>query len=715
MRSRVTPFNSFVYNLNRIRFTFGEHYYDMLKSWIDLNYRMIRMWSRRYFLLQCKYNNIFPSHLMHINENRFHIIHYKSKLRLAKALHTFRRVILNTEIFDLNRIIDSLTNKLSHVSKILSDSLPTFIWNSITNHHLSSFNNLHIKLFSSYKKKFLWLQHLTKLNKTKEIKPIEFSCLVNGVNNKVLKASQKNPITSNNEILVQTKIDPTQFLDYPSDPLNTINNKWFINLSDSSIPAEISKLLQLGDKFSLPVSFNKKIAIHETIKDVESNIKSFQLENQVRIRNTIIPQFHKFLHLKTTVNTTTELLTSLTNSTKNFCQKNPEIIFTRADKGNITVALNKNDYFKKMEVLLGDTNTYTLIKKDPSTSIEKKLNDLIKNWYKKEYITKSEMLQLRSSDSLLPKAYGLPKIHKANAPLRIIVSSMNTALYPFAKFLNKILSDNIPPTKYHVRNGFELCSALSSKFIPVDCKLVSFDVTSLFTNVPIELAINSIEKRWELIERHTKIIKNEFIAAIKMLLSSTYFIFNKKIYKQTFGTPMGSPLSPIISDLVMRDLEDNVLNALNIQPILYYRYVDDIILSTYEEEIHNVLKEFNNYHPRLQFTIETEVNHTLNFLDVTLLIKNNRIVTDWFHKTTFSGRYLSFFSNHPINHKIGTIYGLVDHAIKLSHPSFYEKNLILCIKILLDNGYPLDLIFFKAEKIVRTKNNDCERLSSHRF
>jgi len=43
---------------------------------------------------------------------------------------------------------------------------------------------------------------------------------------------------------------------------------------------------------------------------------------------------------------------------------------------------------------------------------------------------------------------------------------------------------------------------------------------------------------------------------------------------------MGSPLSPIISDLVMRNLEDNVLNSLNIQPILYYRYVDDIILST---------------------------------------------------------------------------------------------------------------------------------------
>jgi len=138
------------------------------------------------------------------------------------------------------------------------------------------------------------------------------------------------------------------------------------------------------------------------------------------------------------------------------------------------------------------------------------------------------------------------------------------------------------------------------------CKLVSFDVISLFINVPIELAINSIEKRWEHIEWHTKIIKSEFIAAIKFILSSTYFNFNKKIYKQTFGTPMGSPLSPIISDLVMRDLKDNVLNSLNIQLISYYQYVDDVILSTYEEEIHSILKKFNSYHLRLKFTMKSE-------------------------------------------------------------------------------------------------------------
>jgi len=92
-----------------------------------------------------------------------------------------------------------------------------------------------------------------------------------------------------------------------------------------------------------------------------------------------------------------------------------------------------------MEDALEDINTYITVKKDPSISIEKKLNKMIKKWYGKDYITKKEMLQLRANDSLLPKVY-LPKIHKENIPLRIIVSSVNTTLYLLAKFLNKVNS-----------------------------------------------------------------------------------------------------------------------------------------------------------------------------------------------------------------------------------------------------------------------------------
>ncbi|KYM94600.1 hypothetical protein ALC62_14773 [Cyphomyrmex costatus] len=74
------------------------------------------------------------------------------------------------------------------------------------------------------------------------------------------------------------------------------------------------------------------------------------------------------------------------------------------------------------------------------------------------------------------------------------------------------------------------------------------------------------------------------------------------------------------------------------------------------------------------------------------LIINNRFRFDWYRKSTFSGRFLNFLSNHPISQKRGVIYSLVDRNLLLSDAVFHTKNLTL-IKILLDNDYPLSFIF----------------------
>lgn len=183
------------------------------------------------------------------------------------------------------------------------------------------------------------------------------------------------------------------------------------------------------------------------------------------------------------------------------------------------------------------------------------------------------------------------------------------------------------------------------------------DVTSLFTNIPLDLAITGLTSRWPLIERNTRLSFDEFIKAVKFVLSSTYFTFNHTIYRQTYGMPMGSPLSPIIADLVMQDVEEKVSNSLDYPVTFYFRYVDDIILAAPAKNINEILRKFNNYHERLKFTIEYENNRCLSFLDLNLMVNDDTIIIDWYHKKTFSDRYLSYFSNHPMNQKLSTIYG----------------------------------------------------------
>jgi len=99
-------------------------------------------------------------------------------------------------------------------------------------------------------------------------------------------------------------------------------------------------------------------------------------------------------------------------------------------------------------------------------------------------------------------------------------------------------------------------------------------VVFLFTNIPIDLAIKCIyKKKWQLILNTCKINKEEFLKAVRLVLDSTYFIFNNKIYRQKFETPMGSPLSPIIADLVMQDIEERALERLRNRISFYFRFM----------------------------------------------------------------------------------------------------------------------------------------------
>jgi len=193
--------------------------------------------------------------------------------------------------------------------------------------------------------------------------------------------------------------------------------------------------------------------------------------------------------------------------------------------------------------------------------------------------------------------------------------------------------------------------------------------------VPLDLALESISKRWSLIENNTRISKNEFLQAIKFVFTSTYFTFNNTIYKQTFGTPMRSPLSPVIVDIVMRDLETSCLNCVNCHITFYYRYVDDIVMAVSSDDIDLIFKTFNEYHDRIKFTNEYEESRSLSFLDLLLIIKDNMLLIGWFHKKSFSRRFLSFHSGYPLCHKISIMYGLVDTAFLLSHPIFHPERI----------------------------------------
>lgn len=81
------------------------------------------------------------------------------------------------------------------------------------------------------------------------------------------------------------------------------------------------------------------------------------------------------------------------------------------------------------------------------------------------------------------------------------------------------------------------------------------------------------------------------------------------------------------------------------------------------------------------------------FLDVTIINNNEFLEFDWYHKPTFSGRYLNFLSAHLLSHKRGTMMGMIDRCVLLSHPRHHDKNFKFIINTLMQNDYPPEFIF----------------------
>ncbi|XP_018399984.1 PREDICTED: uncharacterized protein LOC108777557 [Cyphomyrmex costatus] len=351
------------------------------------------------------------------------------------------------------------------------------------------------------------------------------------------------------------------------------------------------------------------------------------------ITNHSIPILNNIVSAPKFTSPTTKKLSELESHTVDFIKKHPNVIYTHADKGNVTVALDKDVYVSNMNSLFSDSNTYEIIKKDPTKKLTSSLRVMLTEWKNKDYIDGSEYRKLYCSDGMLPRAYGLPKIHKPDCPLRIIVSSIGSPLHSLASFLHEILYETIPVADSNIKNSFKLIEKLKCFNNADGFELISLDVVSLFTNVPIDIALDCIDEQWCYISRGCPLPREEFQKAIKFVLESTFFVFDNKTYRQYFGTPMGSPLSPIIADLVMRRLETVTLPPFRGDLLFYFRYVDDVCMAILAEKIDTLFQAFNSFHPRLQFTLEIG-GDKLNFLDTTISKINNTFIFYWYRKPT---------------------------------------------------------------------------------
>ena len=119
------------------------------------------------------------------------------------------------------------------------------------------------------------------------------------------------------------------------------------------------------------------------------------------------------------------------------------------------------------------------------------------------------------------------------------------------------------------------------------------------------------------------------------------------------------------------------------------------------EELKSFLEHLNFWGGDLKFTIELEEDNKLPFLDVLLLKNENSLNFKIYRKPTNNNRFLSFFSGHPRQVKIGLIISLTGRIFRTCSPKFIEEELLLLKEILISNhytGWLIDQTFSKRRK-----------------
>ena len=222
------------------------------------------------------------------------------------------------------------------------------------------------------------------------------------------------------------------------------------------------------------------------------------------------------------------------------------------------------------------------------------------------------------------------------------MSCVNTFAYDLFAYLANILSPLTGKSEYTVTNSAHFVSTVSNETILDNEIMVSFDVELLFTTVPIEAAVQA----------------------------------------------------------ALQNFEEQAITTLSYDPRIWKRYVDNTFTILDRENVNDFLQHLNNQQPSIRFTMETEKDNKLTFLDTAVLREpDGHLTTSIYRKPTHTDQYLAYDSHHPQSVKRGIIKCLHERAKRLvTKPSVISKEKKHLSSVLVSNAYP----FSFSQKLTKT-------------
>ena len=202
-----------------------------------------------------------------------------------------------------------------------------------------------------------------------------------------------------------------------------------------------------------------------------------------------------------------------------------------------------------------------------------------------------------------------------------------------------------------------------------------------------------------MLDEGTSLPPMEICQSTKLCLRSTYFQFEESFYEQREGATMGSPLSPVIANIFVENLEERVLNTAILRPSVSFRYVhvdDTFVTWTHgDTALRKFHQHLNQQSSSIQFTMEEEKDDQLLFLDVLVSWAKEKLRTSVYRKPTHTDRYINSNSHHHSGVFRGTIlclrdraYNVCDETSRTAELKHLHKSLLKRISYSFDKRNP---------------------------
>ena len=250
-----------------------------------------------------------------------------------------------------------------------------------------------------------------------------------------------------------------------------------VNLSSQELGPEVISVLNKGLGFAVTL---KNIPVENIICSIGDGINNLSLKDKETLRQEFSLIMRKSKTPKS--NLRKEELLAL-----KALRNNDKILVLNTDKGGATVILDKEDYVCKMNEHLAYGSCKNL-SKNPISKIMREVKKIISKSNLEEKLKK----KLTPSCETIPRFYGLPKIHKEGVPLRPIVNTIGSPTSELTKYVSKILRPLVGNTDSFIKDSHDFVKLIRNERMNQDDILVSFDVVSLFTKIPLDEAIQVI-------------------------------------------------------------------------------------------------------------------------------------------------------------------------------------------------------------------------------